>query len=91
MNDIKLLKSLFDKIDYPCYVQFVETVWTFDSEHVIFYNTDDDQEDLENQDGETYSVDLREGWIKHDGYLVVNCGDGCGNTITHFFKLEKEI
>lgn len=90
MNDIELMKSIFDKIDYPCYIQFVDTIWTFDSKYKISYNTDDGIEDLENGEGMTYSVELLDGWTKHDGYLIANCNDGCGNTITYFFNLGKE-
>lgn len=90
MNDIEFLKSIFNKIDYPCCVQFVDTIWTSDYESEIYYNTDDSEEDLENQDGETYSVELREGWLKHNGYLIANCDTGCGDTVTYFFNLEKE-
>lgn len=91
MNSIELLKSIFERIDYPCHIEFVDTVWaiSLDSSEIL-YNTDDDEDDLENQNGETYSVSLREGWVKHDGYLVANCDTGCGDTVTYFFNLSKE-
>jgi hypothetical protein len=91
MSNVKTLKSIFESIDYPCYVEFVDTVWTFKEDGVIYYNTDDSVEDLEEEDGETYSCELREGFIKHDDYLVANCDMGTGDTVTYFFNLEKEI
>ena len=91
MNSIETLKKIFDEIDYPCYVEFVDCIWKFVDDSNIYYNTDDSTEDLENEDGNTYDLYIREGSCKYDNYLIVNGDDGCGNTITYFFNLEKEI
>ena len=92
MSSIKTLKKIFDEIDYSCYVEFVDCIWMFMNDgDEIYYNTDDSVEDLENEDGNTYNLYIREGSHKHDNYLIVNGDDSCGNTITYFFNLEKEI
>ena len=43
--DVLLLKSIFSKIDYPCNVEFIDSLWTMD-ECQITWNEDDSEKDL---------------------------------------------
>lgn len=88
--DVLLLKSIFSKIDYPCNVEFIDSLWTMD-ECQITWNEDDSEKDLLDGEGNTYSIEYYSGWIEFDGYIVVNGDNGCGDTITYFFKHDKEL
>lgn len=87
---IKKLKEILDEIDYPVLMEIVDNHW-FGSGHDILWNGDDNIKDLEDGDGNTYSTQLFEGTYEYDGYLVVNGDNGCGQTITYFFNLSKEV
>ena len=90
---IQKLKEVLDEIDYPVLMEIIDCSWTRDSvvgEHFA-WNAGDNLEDLENVDGETYSMESFEGYYEYDGYLVVNGHNGCGQTITYMFNLEKEV
>lgn len=87
---ISKLKEILDQIDYPVLMEIIDTCWNLDH-FEIHWNTDDDEDDLENGDGNTYSVELFEATEEYDGYLVANGNNGCGQTITYFFNLSKEV
>ena len=89
---IKALKAILDKIEYPVLMEIIDTVWCRDSEEYYFsWNEGNDLEDLENEAGDTYSIEAFEGCDEYDGYLIVNGHNGCGQTITYLFNLEKEV
>ena len=89
---IKRLQKILDEIDYPILVEIVDCVWCRDDTDCYFqWNDGGNLEDLENLDGDTYSMEAFEGWVEHGGYLVVNGHNGCGQTITYFFNLSKEV
>lgn len=87
---INKLKEILDAIDYPVLMEIVDCCWTVDH-FEIHWNTDDDEDDLENGDGNTYSIEMFESANDYGGYLVVNGNNGCGQTITYFFNLSKEV
>ena len=91
MSSIETLKKIFDEIDYPCYIEFVDCVWMYNGNNGIYYNTDDSVRDMEYEEGMTYSLEFRDGSHEHEGYLIVNGDTGCGDTVTYFFNLDKEI
>ena len=89
---IKKLQEILDEFDYPVLMEIVDYSWTRCDDNGYFsWNSSDNLEDLENVDGDTYSVETFEGFSEYDGYVVVNAHDGCGQTITYFFNKEKEI
>ena len=88
---IKKLQEILDEIDYPVLMEIVDNIWLRDDYSSFCWNTDDNLDDLENGDGNTYSVETFEGFSEYDGYVVVNAHNGCGQTITYFFNKEKEI
>ena len=89
---INKLKEILDEIDYPVLMEIVDYSWCRDGTYYYYScNDEDNPEDLENEDGNTYSTEAFEGWVEHGGYLVVNGNNGCGQTITYFFNLSKEV
>lgn len=88
---ISKLKEVLDELDYPVLMEIVDCIWHQEDYVDISYNTDDNKEDLENGDGDTYSVEPLCGYVEYDGYRVFNCDNGCGETITYFFNLNKEV
>lgn len=87
---IKNLVKILDEIDYPVFMEIIDCIWYKDSAEV-YWNTQDSKEDLSEREGETYSSELLNGETIYDGYLVVNGDTGCGETVTYFFNLEKEV
>ena len=87
---IKRLQKILDEIDMPVMMEVIECVWRRD-EYTVEWNTDNNLNDLEGGDGDTYSVEMYEGTAEYDSYLVVNAHTGCGETVTYFFNLSKEV
>lgn len=87
---IKKLQKILDEIDYPVLVEIIDCAWRRD-EYTVEWNTDNNLDDLEGGDGDTYSLETYEGTAEYDGYLVLNAHTGCGETMTHFFNLSKEV
>jgi hypothetical protein len=89
---VSKLKEILEGIDYPVLMEFVDCAWCREEgEYDFFWNTEESLADLEDRDGDTYSTEAFEGWVEYDGYLVVNGNNGCGQTITYFFNLSKEV
>lgn len=89
---IKKLQKILAEIDYPVLMEIVGCVWCRDDADCYFqWNDGNNLEDLENLDGDTYSMEAFEGCYEYKGYLVVNGHNGCGETITYFFNLSKEV
>ena len=89
---VNKLKEILDEIDYPVLMEIVDCLWCREEgECELYWNTDNVIVDLEDRDGDTYSTEAFEGWVEHNGYLVVNGHNGCGQTITYFFNLSKEV
>ena len=87
---IKKLQKILDEIDYTVLMEIVDHAWRRD-EYRVEWNTDNNLDDLEGGDGDTYSVEMYESTAEYDGYLVVNAHTGCGETVTYFFNLSKEV
>lgn len=87
---IAKLKEILDEIEYPVLMEIVDYIWC-KGEFEIRWNTDNNEYDLEIWERKTYAVELLEGYHTYDGYLVANGDDGCGQTITYFFDLSKEV
>jgi hypothetical protein len=87
---VSKLKEILLEIDHPVYIDIIDSCWYIDY-FDIAWNTDDNEEDLENGDGNTYSVETKGAHSEYDGYLVVNADTGCGETVTYFFNLEREV
>lgn len=87
---VKVLKEILEEIDIAVMMEVVDCVWSRD-EFEYSWNTDNDADDLENGDGNSYSVEVRGGIGEYDGYLVLNADTGCGETVTYLFNLEKEV
>lgn len=86
------LKEILDGIDYPVLMEIVDCVWHIDEEGWDFrWNTANNLQDMADGEGFTYSMEAIEGSTKYDNYLVVNGNNGCGQTITYFFNLSKEV
>jgi len=88
---IKKLQKILDEIDYPVLMEFVDCAWCREEGENDFFWNEESLADLEDRDGETYSTEAFECWDEFDGYLVVNGHNGCGQTITYFFNLSKEV
>lgn len=88
---IKKLQKILDEIDYPVLMEFVDCAWCREEGENDFFWNEESLADLEDRDGETYSTEAFEGWDEFDGYLMVNGHNGCGETITYFFNLSKEV
>jgi len=85
------LKEVIESCPVEMNVEVIDHFW-FRTQNEIRWNTGNCVEDLDDRDGETYSVEYYHGTEEWDGYLVVpNANDGCGNTVTMFFNLKKEI
>lgn len=88
---IKKLRKILDEIDHPVFMEFVDCAWCREEGENDFFWNEESLADLEDRDGETYFTEAFEGWDEFDGYLVVNGHNGCGQTITYFFNLSKEV
>lgn len=89
---VSKLKEILDEIDYPVLMEIVDCIWCHEEgEYEIYWNTENILVDLEDHDGDTYSTEAFEGTYEYNGYLVVNGHNGCGQTITYFFNLSKEV
>lgn len=89
---IKKLKEILDEIDYPVLMEIVDCAWYVEDGGWDFHwNTENNTQDLEDGEGDTFSMEAIEGSTRYDSYFVVNGHNGCGQTITYMFNLEKEV
>lgn len=87
---VKKLQKILDEIDYPVMVEIVDCLWA-NMDGSIYWNTDNNKTALEYVVGETFSLEVLNNETIYDGYLVVNGDTGCGETVTYFFNLSKEV
>lgn len=90
MDQVETLFDILGKINYPCLVEKQEGIW-FIRDNVIYWNEDDNEDDLMNEEGETYSGYMPEGYKVFGDYLVVNIDTQTSTLVTTFFKMDKEI
>ncbi len=88
---ISKLKEILEEIDYPVLMEIVESCWFRDDYPCVCWNSDDELGELEAGDGNTYSCETIGAGVEHDGYFVINAHTGCGETVTYFFNLSKEV
>lgn len=63
-----------------------------DHDNELAINTDDDEDDLLNSDGDTYSFFARIKYESDDGYVVfVDVDNGCGTTNTIIVSKHMEV
>ena len=87
---VKKLQKILDEIDYPVMVEVVDCIWA-NMDGSIYWNTYDNQAALEYLLGETFGLEVNNAGTTYDGHLVVNGDTGCGETVTYFFNLSKEV
>ena len=89
---VNRLREILDQIQYPVLMEEVDCIWQRDCNRgEITWNRDDSLEDLRNGDGETYSIEPIGECCEYDGYLFINAATGCGETVTYFFNLQREV
>lgn len=84
---VSKLKEILDEIQYPILVEIVDHEWFKDSYPSICWNTKGDFDDLSN----TFSVETIGSGTNYDGYFIINAYSGCGEAVTYFFNLSKEV
>lgn len=91
MNIQNLIEYL-NEIDYPILMEVnLDSIWYLDGDEYIHWNEDGNHTDLEEEQGETYSGELPEGYKRQGGYLIANVNTGCGQRVTRVFALSKEV
>lgn len=88
--EVETLFKVMKGVDYPVLLEKVDCIWMRVNDSII-WNTDNDEDDLLNQDGNTYDGYAPEGFVEYKGYLVCNIDGGIGTLVTMFFELNKEI
>jgi hypothetical protein len=84
------LRSLVSDVNYPLTLELVSDIWSFNASGV-YWNEDNNLDDMLTGDGGTYTCEYHEGWHKQDGCYFFNCDNGCGDTITRVFLEDKLI
>jgi len=87
------LKTLLDGLDFDgvCpLIGFEEGKWYIRND-TIYWNGENNLEDLYNEEGDTYSGYMTEGKGISGGYLIANIDTCTGCWVTSFFKLSDEV
>lgn len=79
--NIQSVKKFFEDINYPCNVEFVDDEWCLSPHGECYFN---DRKDI-------YSFTKSGGYLDKYGFRIQNGDNGCGDTITYFLPLDKEI
>lgn len=87
---ITKLKNIIEGIPYNILIDFVEHPW-FRGDFEILWNKDNNIDDLKNGEGNTFQVEYYRDGVEHEGYFIVNVDNGCGEMITTFFNMDKEV
>lgn len=90
MSLFERLEALEEELQYYPYMNTINCIW-YKDDNSIYWNTDNNLEDLENQGGNTYSGEINEGIIEIDECTLSNLDNGCGQTITYVFLKDKEV
>lgn len=77
--NFKEMVELEESIDYPIYLETIDYDWCLMDGQVSWFNE------------EHYGVEFREGTHNQEDFCLVNGDNGCGETITYIFPLEKEM
>lgn len=84
----------FAALDTSLFLDFdlIENIWTRASQDEIYWNTDDNEEDLQSLNGETYSIETYRGALyEDDDYLLILGDNGCGDKSYYLFLKEREL
>lgn len=89
----EILTSLGEELpDYPILIDVHDCIFTVGvNGNNLYYNTDNNIEDLFNGDGNTYGGYLPEGYKENAKYLVANIDTQCGQWITEIFDVTKRV
>ncbi len=78
--------------DFTLEFELCEHVWCrFGGHTSLVYNSDDNEEDMLDQVGNTYSLDIRRVAYEDDDFYKIYADDGCGEKYYMIFLKEKEI
>lgn len=69
---------------------YENAVWCDDGE-MVTYNRAGDLNDLQNEEGCTYSGEIRGEAVEKEGYVIYNLDSGCGYDYQVIFKLENKV
>lgn len=89
-NKIEVLKDLLKEMNYQSMMEIEDCIWYRDEDN-FYWNTDNNERDLLNGDGNTYSGYQTEGLGEFEGHVVVNLDTQQGYWITKLFDLSKEV
>lgn len=90
MSKPEQLKELLESIEYPVLMDMIESMW-YISDGTVYWNTDDNKQDLLEGEGKTYSGYLPEGIAEWCGYTVANHDTQCGMWVTLLLNNEKQL
>lgn len=90
MDKVELLFDILSEIDYPYLVEKQGGIWYIEN-NTIFWNEDGDEDALFNEEGNTYSGYMPEGYKVVGDYLIANIDTQTGTMVTTFFIKNKEI
>ena len=89
-NEVEQLQKCLDKIDYPILFEVKDCIWYLSDDDYIYCNTDDNEEDLLNGEGNTYSWYLPESYKVEGDYIVFNGDTESGYWVTIVLPLSKQ-
>jgi hypothetical protein len=93
-NDVKEMLAAADalsKFITPDIDDLTDCLWYSDGSSV-YWNTDNDGEDLANIDGNTYGVELYGTPVETENYIIFKeCFDGCGGRVTVVFDKSNKF
>lgn len=89
MSLFNKLKTTFEEITHSSYIDVIDKSYCLNRDSVYF-NEDDNLEELQYQDGLTYSGYIRDRSTQAD-CVFFNIDSGCGETITWVFRKDKEV
>lgn len=84
----------FAALDSSLFLDFdlIEDIWYRPYQDEIYWNGDNNKEDLESGDGETYGIEAYRGPLYEDeDYLLILGNNGCGDNSYYLFLKEKEV
>jgi hypothetical protein len=83
MNKQRMLDALrvFNELAIDIYLEdYTDVYWTQDSHEIRWIFA-----------AEEYNTDWLKSYTEECGLLIANIADGCGNTITQIFDIDKKL
>lgn len=87
---VEVIKELDETEGFPILFDIEDAIWYKDDD-TIYWNTDNSESDLINEEGLTYSGYITEGYVETTNYFVANLDTQTGTWMTSAFPLEKRI